>query len=589
MAKKILKKSTAARSGVDRKRSLAAKKAAVTRAKNRALAAKRQIRLHHKFLAGGAIAVVLVMTLLGIRSQLQTYAATVATGTFTGLAGKCLDNQHSVVANHNQIQLYRCNGTNAQKWTLTSSGSITSGNSSSYCLDIPGSSRAEYAYLQLYKCNGTMAQKFKISGNQIISSLTGFCATVRYAATTNSTRIWMKTCHGSVAQKWIYSGTSTVGTSPTPTPPPSGGSGGSVPVGSGTGDSGGTGATPTGSDVVAYPSLSGSDFSSRINSTGSSRYAALPAGSYTFRDFAYGTQGLSGTGAQGVGAYGTRFTSSKGILGAGSKYTSISMVPNTSTKASYVPPEAATGSPNARTNQLQYLLVDNEPSFKVDGVHIAGTSQGHLYNGLLFNGVSNVTVSNTTVSGIPGHDSGPPGETFSLNLYNLPSGGTANFTNVTMDGANVAAVGIGLNSIHGTITMRNLLTKNTAYSAGVAGWQMAGTDTYYDWVNTGSVRSYNAERHSGTTNFYDPVWGEPTSGHYDINYTWESGWKGGSINFYFSSAQAWQNYIANRSTKKITIVTNPHGQGDIRSTVHVYVGGVLQPQGNYVQFSGLAS
>jgi hypothetical protein len=578
---------------VDPKRSRAAKQAAKTRKDNAVAETKRSLRLHHKIISGGMIAAVLVLAFLGIRSQLQTYAASTSTGTFTGLGGKCLDNQHSITANHNQIQLYTCNGTNAQKWTLASDGSIhsTDGNGN-YCLDIPGSSTAEYTYLQLYSCNRTNAQKFKVSNNQIISTLTGFCATVKYASTANSTRIWMKGCHGSDAQKWIYSGhtmvapmiVGSVGGSST------GGSTGGTPVVAGSGgDSGGTGATPTGAGTVDYSSLGGSDFSSKINAAGSTRYAVLPTGTYSFRDFAYGTQGRTGTTAQGLGAYGANITKAAGILGAGSKYTTIEMVPNTSTKADYVPPESATGSANARTNQLQYILVQ-EPSFKIDGVKIVGTNQGHLYNGLMLNGVANATVSNMTITGVPGHDSGPPGETFMMNFYNQPVGGNATFTNVTMDGQKTAAVGIGLNSDRGTMTFRNLLTENTAYSAGVAGWQMSGTDNYYNWTNLNSVRSYNAERHTGTSNFYDPVWNQPLPGHSDINYTWESGWKGGKINFYFSSDSAWRKFESARTTiKKISIVTNPHGQGDIRSTVHVYVGGVQKTATDYVQFSGLAS
>lgn len=189
----------------DRKRSLAAKRGAVTRARNRALAEKRQLRLHHKLIATGAIAVVLVLAFIGIRNQLQTFAATTATHSFVGLAGKCLDNADSITANKNHIQLWRCNGTNAQKWTVTSAGAIVSGNGNqTYCLDIPGANRAEFTYLQLYRCNGTIAQKFHLSGNTIISTLTGYCATVKGAAPTSGTRIWMQKCYGTASQKWAY-------------------------------------------------------------------------------------------------------------------------------------------------------------------------------------------------------------------------------------------------------------------------------------------------------------------------------------------------------------------------------------------------
>ncbi len=345
------------------------------------------------------------------------------------------------------------------------------------------------------------------------------------------------------------------------------------------GDPGGNNTTPTGPGIVNYNTLSGSSFSAKINASGKDKYAALPAGSYTFNNFAFGSA---------PNFFGAYITSSKGIVGAGSKYTTISMGPNTSTRQAYAPSGAGNGQANATTNQLQYMIVQGLDSFSIKDVTIAGTNQGHLYNGLMFNGTRNVTVSNTTVTGIPGNAGSPPGETFSINLYNQPANGVATFENDTIDGKGVAAVGIGLNSVRGTVNVKNLLTKNTGYSAGVAGWQMSGNDNYYNWVNTNSVRSYNAERHSGTTNFYDPIWSQPKSGHYDINYTWEPGWQGGSINFRFSDDAAWQKFIANRSIKKITIITNPHGQGAIRNTVHIYVKGVLKNTTDYVQFFGAA-
>jgi hypothetical protein len=244
-------------SSVDRKRSLAAKKGAVTRAYNLELASKRALRLHHKLITGGAIAAVLVLAFLGVRSQLQTYAANIATGTFVGLAGKCLDNQHSVVANHNQIQLYTCNGTNAQKWTLTSGGALVSSNGSNYCIDVPGDSTAQYVQLQLFSCNGTNAQKWVVANDRITSKLTGFCITVKNGNTSNSTPLLVQRCNGGSSQKWAYSGTATTGvTSGTTSGSSTGGtttSGSGTTTGSTTGSSTGgttsTGATNSGTST----------------------------------------------------------------------------------------------------------------------------------------------------------------------------------------------------------------------------------------------------------------------------------------------------------------------------------------------------
>ncbi|KMS92175.1 chitinase, partial [Streptomyces regensis] len=50
--------------------------------------------------------------------------AQAATGTITGLAGKCLDVAGANSADGTPVQLYDCNGTNAQQWTVGSDGTI---------------------------------------------------------------------------------------------------------------------------------------------------------------------------------------------------------------------------------------------------------------------------------------------------------------------------------------------------------------------------------------------------------------------------------------------------------------------------------
>ena len=173
-----------------------------------------------------------------------------------------------------------------------------------------------------------------------------------------------------------------------------------------------------------------------------------------------------------------------------------------------------------------------------------------------------------------------------MNIYNTATSSVTTIQNVTFDGDGTAACGLGTNSTRGTITATNLFCKNTAYSAGWASWQQNGTVTTRNFVTVNCVRSYNAERHGGVANHYDPIWCEPASGHYDVNYTWESGYSGGSINFYFTNAAAWQRYIAARTTKKITFVVNSHGFSGLIGSVSVYVAGVKQTTTDYVQFTG---
>lgn len=79
------------------------------------------------------------------------------TGTITGLAGKCLDVAGANSADGTAVQLYDCNGTAAQRWTVGSDGTI---RALGKCLDVTGNSTADGATLQLWSCTGGAGQKW---------------------------------------------------------------------------------------------------------------------------------------------------------------------------------------------------------------------------------------------------------------------------------------------------------------------------------------------------------------------------------------------------------------------------------------------
>jgi len=71
--------------------------------------------------------------------------------------GKCLDAWQSGTTNGTKIDLYTCNGTGAQQWTAGSNGTLVNPESS-LCLDDPSSSTTAGTQLQLYGCDNTNAQ-----------------------------------------------------------------------------------------------------------------------------------------------------------------------------------------------------------------------------------------------------------------------------------------------------------------------------------------------------------------------------------------------------------------------------------------------
>lgn len=156
--------------------------------------------------------IVLVIAIIGVITLTLSRAAAV-TGPITGVSNKCLDNNAAKAVNGNKIQLYDCNNTVAQKWTLPGDNTI---RVQGFCLDVAGAGKAQQTLVQLYSCNGTVAQQWKLNTNgSIINPNSGLCLDDKYSGTANGNQIWIWACNGTLAQAW------TVPTPPsTPTPPP---------------------------------------------------------------------------------------------------------------------------------------------------------------------------------------------------------------------------------------------------------------------------------------------------------------------------------------------------------------------------------
>lgn len=130
---------------------------------------------------------------------------TSVTGAITGIAGKCIDNNHSQMINGNKIQLYGCNQTGAQKWTMQTSGVTAIKNSNGYCLDVLHSGTTPGTIVQLYQCNNTDAQKWILNAatGMIINPHSGLCLDDKYSNPQDGAQIQIYTCNGTAAQRWM--------------------------------------------------------------------------------------------------------------------------------------------------------------------------------------------------------------------------------------------------------------------------------------------------------------------------------------------------------------------------------------------------
>ncbi|MFE9769087.1 ricin-type beta-trefoil lectin domain protein [Streptomyces sp. NPDC005808] len=122
-------------------------------------------------------------------------------GAFVGLAGKCLDVAGGSSANGTAVQLYDCNGSTAQTWTVKADGSV---QSLGKCLDVTSASTADGAQLQLYDCNGTGAQRWTYNSTtgEVVNTAANKCLDVTGNSSANGARAQIWTCTGAANQKW---------------------------------------------------------------------------------------------------------------------------------------------------------------------------------------------------------------------------------------------------------------------------------------------------------------------------------------------------------------------------------------------------
>jgi chitinase len=122
-----------------------------------------------------------------------------STGPITGYQGLCLDDRSASTADFNPIQVYTCNGTSAQNWTVNSNGTLTVLGD---CLDVAGAGTANGTLVDLYPCNGTGAQSWVHESNgELVNANSGKCLDdTGYGGSGTQVQIWA--CADTSNQQW---------------------------------------------------------------------------------------------------------------------------------------------------------------------------------------------------------------------------------------------------------------------------------------------------------------------------------------------------------------------------------------------------
>jgi hypothetical protein len=132
-----------------------------------------------------------------------TAAMAATTGPITGIAGKCVDVAGANTANGTAIQLFDCNGTNAQRWTVAPDGSL---RALGKCMDLVSGGTANGTQVQLFDCNGTGAQRWTATAaHDLVNPASGRCLDATGRSSANGTRLQIWDCSGGTNQKWTIS------------------------------------------------------------------------------------------------------------------------------------------------------------------------------------------------------------------------------------------------------------------------------------------------------------------------------------------------------------------------------------------------
>jgi hypothetical protein len=157
--------------------------------------------------AGSASAVPAQSGTYGVRSQLNDTS--------------CLDVYHSGTTDYTNVDLWGCNHTPAQKWTLIPVGSTSQGTvyqlvsgvntNTPMCLDDYHSGTSNYNNVDIFHCYSSggqlnSAQLWVWDGESFHSGVDlNDCLDVYHSGTANGTNVDIFGCNGSYAQRWALS------------------------------------------------------------------------------------------------------------------------------------------------------------------------------------------------------------------------------------------------------------------------------------------------------------------------------------------------------------------------------------------------
>jgi chitinase len=118
----------------------------------------------------------------------------------TGLDGLCVDVQGANTANWTPVQVFTCNGTDAQQWTVAGDGTL---QALGECMGVHHGDTTNGTTVDLYQCNNTGGQVWQpLSDGSLFNPQSGKCLDDPDSSTTPGTQLQIWSCTDAANQHW---------------------------------------------------------------------------------------------------------------------------------------------------------------------------------------------------------------------------------------------------------------------------------------------------------------------------------------------------------------------------------------------------
>jgi hypothetical protein len=111
----------------------------------------------------------------------------------------CAADSGDSAANDTPVSLATCNGSPAQDWTVTGTGTLQINGK---CLDIYRDEKTNKAPVELWTCTGGANQQWQATAGTLVNPVSGKCLDDPRFRTTPGTQLELYTCNGGANQQW---------------------------------------------------------------------------------------------------------------------------------------------------------------------------------------------------------------------------------------------------------------------------------------------------------------------------------------------------------------------------------------------------